>query len=68
MKDREMLRKLLDATEAFERVYLINRPLNPPDEAPVRDHMPGAWPEMGDLRRLLEVAEAARELTGRRRK
>lgn len=61
------LRKLLKATDTFERVYLINAPLNPPDDRPVRDYTPGVWPTMGELRALLEAANEARSLVKMKR-
>jgi hypothetical protein len=61
------LRALLKATDPFERIYLINQPLNPPDDRPVRDFVPGAWPDMGQLRQLLDAADSARKLLKVRR-
>lgn len=57
---KQNIESLLNASECFERIYLINKVLNPDDERPVRDYIPGAWPTMGELRRLLEVAESLR--------
>lgn len=67
-REAKALRKLLDATDTFERVYLINAPLNLADDLPVRDAIPGAWPTLGDLRLLLEAANEARELVKRPRR
>lgn len=67
LKIAKALRKLLKATDTFERVYLINAPLNPPDSMPVHNCIPGVWPTMGQLRALLEAAEEARSLIKMRR-
>lgn len=39
----------------FRSVLAINEPLDIPDDTPLRDILPGAWPTMGDLRRLVEA-------------
>lgn len=47
------------ALEPFERVASIIEPLNISDEKPLRDVIPGVWPTIGDLRRLLHAARTA---------
>jgi|HubBroStandDraft_2_1064218.scaffolds.fasta_scaffold547213_1 hypothetical protein len=57
--------RLEDALKPFLSLYRIQKPLNPPDEAPLRDYCPGAWPTMGDLKRLSESFNAASALKER---
>lgn len=68
MTEKDDIKNLLNATEPFERIYLINRDLKPPDEQGIRGFTPGIWPTMGDLRKLLEVAEELRKCYKIRRK
>ena len=59
---KKALKKLLQATDIFERVYLLNEPLNPKNEHSIRHYLPGVWPTMGELKALLDVANEARSL------
>ena len=40
--------------EPFERLLAIQISPDLPDNKPLRDVMPGIWPTLGDLRRLVE--------------
>lgn len=68
MTERDDIKSLLNATDVFERIYLINKQLNPPDDAGIRNYTPGIWPTMGELRKLTELAEELRKHYKLRRK
>lgn len=49
--------ELLAACDPFIRVRNINKPFPFANNVPLRNIMPGAWPNYGDLLRLVEAAE-----------
>ncbi len=52
------VRALLKAADSIIRVALITDPLGLPDDRPLREIVPGVWPELGDVRRLRDAAIA----------
>lgn len=62
--ERKKVAALLKEVARIAAIYRINAPLNPPDDAPMERYTPGAWPVMGDLRRLMEAAEEVRSAFG----
>jgi hypothetical protein len=68
MSEKNDLRRLLNATAGLEAVYRINAILGPSDDAPIARYVAGAWPTMGELRELVELADALRKTYRIRRK
>ena len=48
--------ELAEAIDPFARFYKMQEPLNPPDDAPIAGYIPGIWPTMGELKRLIIAA------------
>lgn len=61
MSERGDLKRILKATAGIEAIYRINAPLNLPDDKPVAECIPGAWPTMRELRVLVELADELRK-------
>jgi hypothetical protein len=61
MSERNDLKRLLKATARIEAIYRINAPLNPADDKPIAECIPGVWPTMGELREVVEVADELRK-------
>ncbi len=50
------------AADPFARIVRLNAPLDLPDDMPLARVLPGVWPKMGDLRRLVEAVAALRAM------
>jgi len=46
---------LREAADSFVRVHDLLEPLRLPDDTSLRDCLPGIWPTVGDLRRLVNA-------------
>lgn len=53
MKKAPSIREIRAAAKPFSGVLSMNEPLNLPDEMPLRDMLPGVWPTVGELRKLI---------------
>jgi hypothetical protein len=56
--DKSARKELKAAIDPFGRICRRAAPLNLSDDTPLHDVVPGAWPTLGALRRLVAVAEA----------
>jgi hypothetical protein len=50
---RPELKELLSAVDPFARLVRLHEGLNVPDELPLSRIVPGVWPSVGELRRLV---------------
>lgn len=50
-------RAMFNASWPFRAIWRIDEPLQLPDERPLATVIPGAWPDMGELRQLYEASE-----------
>ncbi|MDO8800099.1 hypothetical protein [Phenylobacterium sp.] len=51
---------MFKASAPFRAIWKINEPLRLPDDRPLATVIPGAWPDMGELRALYEASERLR--------